>query len=901
MRKPSFFSLCLTLVLFGQLLGAHQSQALTTFNYTGGNLGNWSAAGNWTPSGGPPNDAADAGYISGNRSVYFDTSYHIGGLTLDAGNTLNIKSGIILSMEGASTTVTNNGTIQLSASGNAQLMAYNGATTLSGSGTLQLGSYANNELSRYGTGYFINQVDHKIQGGGTISAPVTNYGLIQATAATMKITGNITNQGASAQLVASSGHILELSSMTVDGGKLDPGGGTVNFTGTSGATLTNGVELKAGTINVQSSSVFGGSLTSAATIYITNGNYLDLSGSLTLTNNGTINLNSTGTATHLRAYDGAVTLAGTGSVVLGSLPANVLDGYGSGYFINQVNHTIRGGGTISAPLTNYGTLQADNGTLKVTGLLTNYGTVRANAASTFDNATSANVFLPTAVMAGGTLESTTNKTYYATSLSGWGHVNASLVNNGGTVTAEGGTLNINETFTNNGAIRANTGGTFNNATHADLYLHSTIMAGGTLASTSGNRYYTDSGQNFSGYGTINARFTNVGSMTASGGTLNLANSNFTNNGTLTVASGAGFNNASGANVSLGNVVMTGGTLTTTSGSFINNNQIKGYGSVSASLTNNANVYADGGTNPLSLSGSVINTNHTLWGASSLSAGILELASGGTITGGFINPNNSGNLGTVRLAGATLNSVGLGSGTVNVQSSSTINGGTTASGTQLNINSGTLTIGGAVSGSGNVSVLNAATLSLNQSLGAGNFFMSDAAFLTVASSQNLTLSGSFSFAQQQEQNWSYGGTLGLGPILRMSGSSQTLEVGGDDLGAVAGGFSNNFGLKNLALTTGTEVSVSLLDAVNNANRVHQPQEALYVESLSVPSGTTLYLNFYNLYTYYGNQPYLVMDGDGFKFGGGQILNAPPVPLPGSLWLLGSALLALMGLGGRLKRS
>jgi hypothetical protein len=123
-----------------------------------------------------------------------------------------------------------------------------------------------------------------------------------------------------------------------------------------------------------------------------------------------------------------------------------------------------------------------------------------------------------------------------------------------------------------------------------------------------------------------------------------------------------------------------------------------------------------------------------------------------------------------------------------------------------------------------------------------------------------------------QNWT----------LQMSGSKQFLEVGGHDLGPVAGGFNNNFQLPRLVLT-GAETNVSLVDNIDNGHR-GPGREALYVggnwagTTLNVPPGTTLDLNGIKLYAYLEGTIRRVKGGDGDIFGGGKIIDKQTIEGP-----------------------
>jgi len=101
-----------------------------------------------------------------------------------------------------------------------------------------------------------------------------------------------------------------------------------------------------------------------------------------LTNNGTINL--MGTNSYLTSYNVASTLTGTGELVLGGKAGNrIREDYG-GTLTNDTQHTIRGGGTIDAPIVNRGKILGDNGILTINRDVTADGSVRFANHATLD-------------------------------------------------------------------------------------------------------------------------------------------------------------------------------------------------------------------------------------------------------------------------------------------------------------------------------------------------------------------------------------------------------------------------------------------------------------------------------------------------------------------------------------
>ena len=160
--------------------------------------------------------------------------------------------------------------------------------------------------------------------------------------------------------------------------------------------------------------------------------------------------------------------------------------------------------------------------------------------------------------------------------------------------------------------------------------------------------------------------------------------------------------------------------------------------------------------------------------------------------------------------------------------------------------GILTTQSPVTGAGSAETADNATLNIQQNLGAGDFTMANLGTLQVAVNRVVTLTGDFTFYQTDETKWNWS----VPSSLQMSGAGtqkQTLEIGGRDLGQVMAGFSDNFQLPSLLLGDSGTI-VTLVDEIDNGNR--SSPEALYVGSLTVNTGTTLYLNGLNLYTIYG---------------------------------------------------
>lgn len=532
---------------------------------------------------------------------------------------------------------------------------------------------------------------------------------------------------------------------------------------------------------------------------------------------------------------GAITIGSTNSGTAGLVLGSASNNYNTITLAGSANDTIsgtgtltnsgtmRGGGTISAPVTNTGTVKATNGTLKINNTFTtNSGTIGADTGGTL-NAFFADITAAHVSLAGGSLDSTNSKGYTSADLSGFGYVKRPFNNSGGSITASGGTLKFQDfaTLTNPGTLNVPTGGTFENALGSAMTFPTVNLTGGTLTGSGG---FANTATNFGGYGTLAAALTNSGTITANNATALGITGALTNSGTL---------NAGTSTVSPTGILAFSG-----SGSLSNSGTVNVYGTLSntgsaLALTGSGNAYLYGGT----LSGA----------------------------GGFSNANNLAGYGSIDAAltnTGTLTATGAGK---------------------------TLTVTGAVTGSGDVKVGTTtsgdnATLDLQENLGAHNFTLNEAAILKVASGKIITLNGNFNNYAASASQWQ----PAAGFNLTMSGS--TFEVAGHDYGAVSTGFSNNFNLANLNVTD----NLQLLDAVNNGNRggIHTgtdliQHEALYVDSLS--GSGTLNLNHLWLYVNNGGVPFALADG---TFGSLTVSNSP-VPIPGSVLLLGSGLLGLAG--------
>ena len=219
----------LLLLLISGVFFCFNAHAATIYCWTSLEDGNWNTGSNWTdghvPNGAGAGDQARIDNNSDNDvTVSLDMNAYVSGLRVDAGDALGINNNryLRLSKDGAiNPTITNNGVISLNDngySGYTQLYAYNNAVaTLTGSGKVILGNTLQNRL--IGSGGFINDTNHTIEGGGQIYAPVENKGNIIANNGTMRISRAITNTSGTMS-VSGSDNILDIRS-TVTGGNIN--------------------------------------------------------------------------------------------------------------------------------------------------------------------------------------------------------------------------------------------------------------------------------------------------------------------------------------------------------------------------------------------------------------------------------------------------------------------------------------------------------------------------------------------------------------------------------------------------------------------------------------------------------------------------------------------------------
>ncbi|HXI84385.1 MAG TPA: autotransporter-associated beta strand repeat-containing protein [Verrucomicrobiae bacterium] len=474
----------------------------------------------------------------------------LGGTLVD-GDTTNTASGTVIGFGTISNLMVNLGT--LTATNGTLLLAgapvQNGAVNIATSGKLDVTQdWQNNGSINMQGGFLVdgtltNLAGHTVTGFGTISNLLVNSGILIATNGTLNLVAKPSGNGTIN--IMSSG-TLNVTPDWQNGGMLNLRGGTLaggNFTNAAGSVLTG-----VGTISSL--------LVNSGTLTATNGT---LTLALAPVQNGTVNIANAATLNVVPAWANSA----AGTVVLGG---GVLTG---GTF--TVDGTVSGNGTIAANLSlGAKTLTVSGGQLNLSG----------------------NTTISSGTVAGG-------PTRNLGTITGFGSFTGALVNDR-RVNVTNGMLSVASAFTQNGTVTIAAASTLNVAPNW-ANAGTILMSGGILA---GGTTTNNAGASLTGFGTISNQFINLGTMTATNGTL-LVFDVPTQSGTINIVT-TGVFQVSGA-------LTNSGTITINSG---------------GSLTG-ANIVLNTGT---------INAN-----ASSSISGAVIIINGGIVSGGASNAINSGTI------------------------------------------------------------------------------------------------------------------------------------------------------------------------------------------------------------------------------------------------------------------
>jgi len=292
-----------------------------------------------------------------------------------------IETGRILYLHGP--TLINDGEILVNEQGTGDAaLDITHPVDLSGGGAIVMNGDNENDLISSYYGYALTQrAGHTIRGFGGITAPLVNYGTVDADRPGGFIRLSATGKTNNGLFRASNGGLLHTSSVTIENA-----GGTILADG--GDVLFQDGYINGGTIDRTGSSVARSRNTRFTNVTIAPTGWVDLPSGYgvyllgsTLTNDGTIRVNDTGTGDSFFDIRVDLSLAGSGEILLNGDQGDVIMSYSGGTLTQQAGHTIRGSGAITARFVNHGTIDADRsgGYLRISGSdKTNDGLLRAS-------------------------------------------------------------------------------------------------------------------------------------------------------------------------------------------------------------------------------------------------------------------------------------------------------------------------------------------------------------------------------------------------------------------------------------------------------------------------------------------------------------------------------------------
>jgi hypothetical protein len=525
------------------------------------------------------------------RTVGGDGGVTLQDVTLAAGSQFQFGTNLDANVQG---TFTNNGTVDQPSSGGTMQLNLPASATFTGNGVWTMSGTALSSSvirSSVGAPTLTNDAQHTIQGQGNIGSftniIIDNKGTILANQAiplqiTTSASGSFVNSGT---LRATAGATLTVSSgVTSTGGMIVADeASTVNFT-TRGAAFDGTTFTTTGTGVVVFSPAAGHALddvTINGLVRFSNDADAVLRG--TITNNGTVEQNSTASQTSM-LLDGNVTVSGTGIWTISNNANNQIRRLSTGaptaVLTNGAGHTIQGAGLIGLNeigLVNEGLVIADqvlqmiidpsaeNVVNQATGVMRgaggggltldagsfdNQGTIEAlNGSKVTYGATGVTANNIAGVLTGGTWRAVATGGGATLTLRG---SNITQIAAGTTVELSGAgsvlqtqtginffTLDTNLT-TNAGTLRIFNGRTF--AMTAALSNTGTVELGGAgltdaTLNSGGNITNAASGTIF-GHGAISDTILNSGTVRAAGGTLTMAGRIDGQSGTVQVDGGA---------------------------------------------------------------------------------------------------------------------------------------------------------------------------------------------------------------------------------------------------------------------------------------------------------------------------------------------------------------------------
>jgi len=794
--------------------GSVPPPAVDNWNGGGGANNNWSDNSNWS-NGAPSGQSVVIGLTT--AATVEDDNASITALTLShSGDSVGLANNTTLTVSG---NISNAGTISLNSGGNNTALDIGANLTLSGAGSVVLGTGGPNFITG-ASGTILTNASTISGGGGGSSDTVGNGNLVLANTGTINANVSAANLyvspgGASTNtgtLEATGGGqlVLNASSWTQSGaGKISAGTGS-DVVLVNGVSVTGGILTSTGTGFVASGAnqnVTLSNLTIAGTYDAQNNSTTYLSG--TITNNGTINLQSAGNNTNLN-LTANTTFAGTGSVVLGTGGPNFINGTAGDVLTNK--ETITGVGNIgegNLTLANIGTINANisptvsTGALTLqpgTGGMTNIGTLEAtNGGSlSFDGGAVTNT--------GGIIKAVGADT----------KGNASTVYLGNSVSITGGTLTTSgagviDNAANQYAYLTNVtnNGTYNVLNNAETVISGTITNNGTINLLS-------AGNNTELFVTANSTLTGTGSVVMGNGGPNFITGNagitLTNAETIEGVGNIGNGNLAVVNNATINANVNGATLTLQPGA--------------ASINTKTLEATNGGTLVFN-SGTWTNTGGIITAATGSG---VDLANSVSITGGTLSSTGTGVIYNNANQYANLANLTI-DGTYQIQNNAQTNiSGTITNNGQMQINSsgnntalyvsanatlngtGSVVMGNGgpnfISGASGTTLTNAETIEGAGTIGNGITIVNNGTINSNISGGNLILEPALASINTKTLEATNGGTL------TFNGSSWT-QTGAGTITAANGSAVDV--ANNASITGGTLTTVGTGVIYNNANQ------------------------------------------------------------------------------------
>lgn len=386
-----------TFIILMAVLAVATGASAENYVWTGAFDSSWNVSQNWQPQGVPNASTAfaridaDPGKTSQVSLSDTSTSYSLGGLMIDADDSLSVGNGCVLTLFSGGG-LTNNGALRVNAGVSYTYLQFNGSQTLLGAGELVLKDNSLNLVQLLGTQPVLTQAaGHTLRGAGLLlynTGDFVNEGVVLAQGAkTLRIdplnafvnrgtlraegaggleldTAAYTNTGHAVVAAEGSKVVLKYGARLV--------GGTLTTEGTGriwpqdGSYLQGGVSLAAGCVVTQAN---------GAVVTVLDG----------LTNDGLWNVGSSDNYTYL-TFSGSQTLGGGGALVLSDRIYNLVQTGSGNTLTHAAGHTIRGAGLLlynTGNLINDGVILAQgSNALQIDPLnvFVNRGTLRAEGA-----------------------------------------------------------------------------------------------------------------------------------------------------------------------------------------------------------------------------------------------------------------------------------------------------------------------------------------------------------------------------------------------------------------------------------------------------------------------------------------------------------------------------------------